>query len=170
MINQTDPISAAAIDRSAVMTSLWREHAPELIRFATVLVGPNDAGDVTTEAFLRCTRAFDRVQVDNPRSYLFRSVTNAAHDLARQRSRQQRRDSAAASLTSRTESVDDIDTTDAAVLAAVAALSVRQRSIVYLAYWEDMTERAIAEALDLHVGTVRRHLHRAHGHLRKVLR
>lgn len=32
---------------------LWRDHAVDLMRFATVLVGPGDAHDIAVEAFLR---------------------------------------------------------------------------------------------------------------------
>jgi RNA polymerase sigma factor (sigma-70 family) len=52
---------------------------------------------------------------------------------------------------------------------AVAGLSVAQRAVVFLAYWEDMTERDIAEWLQLSPGTVHRHLELARNHLRKVL-
>ena len=31
---------------------LWRSYADELLRFATVLVGPTDAHDIVVEAFL----------------------------------------------------------------------------------------------------------------------
>lgn len=62
------------------------------------------------------------------------------------------------------------DPPDPQIVRAVAGLSVRQRSVVYLACWEDMTEAEIARVLDAHLGTVRRHLHRAQTHLRKALR
>ena len=168
MIDEAAPTSTEV---SAAMTSLWRDFAPELTRFATVLVGPHDAGDITTEAFLRCTDQFGHSHVDNPRAYLFRAVTNAAHDLGRQRARRWSRDIAAAASipVAATDGNEPTDAVDPAVVSAVAELSVRQRSIVYLAYWEDMTEKSIAELLGLHPGTVRRHLHRAHTHLRKAL-
>jgi len=53
---------------------------------------------------------------------------------------------------------------------AVAELSLSQRSVVYFAYWEDRTEREIADTLGLSLGTVHRHLTRARTHLRKALR
>ena len=56
------------------------------------------------------------------------------------------------------------------VRAAVAHLTVEQRAVVYLAYWEDLPERAIAELLDLSPGTVHRTLQRARDRLREALR
>ncbi|HDH25070.1 MAG TPA: hypothetical protein ENH00_02605, partial [Actinobacteria bacterium] len=55
------------------------------------------------------------------------------------------------------------------VVAAIGGLSVRQRSVVYLAYWEDMTDQMIAEYLGIGSGSVRRHLGRARSKLREVL-
>lgn len=169
MIDEAAPTST---EPSSEVTLLWRDHASELTRFATVLVGPHDANDIIAEAFLRCTELFGHSRVENPRAYLFRSVTNAAHDLGRQRARRWSRDIAAAALAPVTviDGHEPADPVDSAVVDAVAGLSVRQRSIVYLAYWEDMTEKSIAELLGLHLGTVRRHLHRAQAHLRKALK
>ena len=41
----------------AIDVDLWNAHAAELMRFATVLVGPHDAADVVSDAFLGATRA-----------------------------------------------------------------------------------------------------------------
>lgn len=55
------------------------------------------------------------------------------------------------------------------LLRAVAALSVRQRSVLFLAYWQDMTEADIADTLGLTRSTVHRTLVRSRLALRKVL-
>jgi len=47
------------------------------------------------------------------------------------------------------------------VRSAIGALSPRQRAVVFLTYWEDLDERAVARRLDISVGSVRQHLHRA---------
>ncbi len=49
-------------------------------------------------------------------------------------------------------------------------MSLAQRSVVFLVYWEDRTERDTAEILGIAPGTVRRHLVRARIHLAKALR
>jgi RNA polymerase sigma-70 factor (ECF subfamily) len=57
------------------------------MRFATVLVGPVDAHDITVEAFLRAAPALDGDTVAMPRAYLMRAVANRANDLHRARER-----------------------------------------------------------------------------------
>src|SRR3954447_1455939 len=85
------------IDNSPPITAdtLWRLHAAELLRFATMLVGPADAGDIVADAMLRSERFILAGAVDQPRAYLFRSVTNQARDLRRARARRWARDLAA---------------------------------------------------------------------------
>ncbi len=134
--------------RSVDDESLWTAHAADLVRYATLLVGPNEAADVVSMAFIKVTSR--TAAVANARAYLFRTVTNCAlHAVLPTLGRQ-------------TES--DLD-----VRSAVAALSVRQRAVVYFAYWEDLDEHGIAEVLGISAGSVRRHLARARVHLRKAL-
>ena len=68
----------------------WREHAPQLTRFATMLVGPDDASDLVSAVFLRCAERLDRV--DDERGYLIRALTNAAIDQHRRTRRRQARE------------------------------------------------------------------------------
>jgi RNA polymerase sigma factor (sigma-70 family) len=48
-------------------------------------------------------------------------------------------------------------------------LSLRQRAVVVLAYWADLTPDDIADRLGISEGAVRRHLARARARLRAVL-
>jgi RNA polymerase sigma factor (sigma-70 family) len=143
--------------------SVWRAHGTELVVYARVLVGRDDAHDVAVTAFLR-TSAVGWANVRDPRSYLYRAVTNQAKNHRRQRQRQRRRDMAA---------VPDVAWAVPEPLpevrAAVQRLSVQQRAIVYLCYWRDLTEADIAALLGLAPSTVHRHLERARDNLRKVL-
>lgn len=143
---------------------LWRAHADELLRFATVLAGPHDAYDIVADAFLRAAPFATQPSVSNPRAYLFRAVANQACDERRRRQRRWQRDLAAVGPAVTAAPDDHSD-----VRRAVAALSVEQRAVVYLAYWADMTVRAIAEVLDVSPGTVHRTLERARATLRRSL-
>lgn len=156
-MTEIDDVSSTATE------VLWRQHADELLRFATVLVGPSEANDIVSDAFLRCAPALVDL-VENQRAYLYRAVSNRAHDLRRTRRRRWARDLAAILPTTSTSPDPLMD-----VRRAVAALSVAQRAVVYLVYWEDRTEMAAAEILQVSPGTVRRHLTRARAHLRKAL-
>lgn len=151
--------------RRATTDELWLELHPPLRRFCAVVVGPSDADDLAAETFLRCQHRLLAGDVGNPQSYLFSSAVRLAHNQQRTRDRDLRRATRVAS------SVIDRESPEVGyVRDAVRALSPRQRAVLYLAYWEDQTESQIAETLGLHLGTVRRHLHRAHQHLRKALR
>ena len=152
-------------DRTSLYERLWRHHAIELVRFGTLLVGPTDAHDIVSSAFLRVSRQLAGDAIIEPRAYLFRAVANEAHDLQRRNVRRWQRDLRAVAATTAPALDSHLD-----VRRAVAELSLRQRSIVYLAYWEDMTERQIADFLDLSPSSVQRHLTRARAHLRKALR
>lgn len=153
----------------------YEKWADELVRFATVLVGPADAADVVADAFvglLDNEPAWSRVE--RPRSYLFGVIANRAkmrhRTIGRRRNREQRYEATVAPA-----NVDDgeivvevlTDMSDAARL--LDGLSTQQRAVVYLAYWEDWTAAQIAEHLDVLDGTVRRQLARARSKLREEL-
>ncbi|MFI8006984.1 SigE family RNA polymerase sigma factor [Streptomyces sp. NPDC086010] len=54
------------------------------------------------------------------------------------------------------ESVED----SAVLMQALSSLSARQRAVMVLRYWEDMSEQQIAAALNCSVGTVKTHARR----------
>ena len=145
------------------ITQLWRSHSTELLRYATLLVGPHDANDLVAGAFAKIGPS-SLGQIMNPRAYLFRVVANLAFDQRRSQKRRQVRDLHALLPTSGGAMDSQLD-----VRRAVAALSVQQRAVVYFAYWEDLDAPAIAEILDIAPGTVRRHLANARHRLRKEL-
>lgn len=142
---------------------LYEQHAPELVRFATAIAGPTDAADIVSAAFVHVLGSPSWPHVTNRRAYLFRAVLNEARAQHRSDSRRRVREQRA----SVHERVDD--TTDAEVLGPLTALSVRQRAVVVLTYWQDMDQQAIAETLGITRGSVARHLDRAHARLRELM-
>src|SRR5664280_2890802 len=62
---------------------IYRKHADDLTRFATGLVGPDQAADVVSEAVLSCLRSSQWRSVANKRAYLYRSVVNKSTELHR---------------------------------------------------------------------------------------
>ena len=69
---------------------LWRRHAAELLRYATLLTGAADADDIVSAVFLRATASGRHP--DNMRAYLFRAVLNEALDQRRSSRRRRLRD------------------------------------------------------------------------------
>jgi RNA polymerase sigma factor (sigma-70 family) len=150
--------------RELGQAELWDRHAAELVRYATLLVGPNDAADVVSITFAKFQQYGHRV-VEHERAYLFRAVTNTALDQMRSQQRRQVRD-----LHAVLPAVSPPHESQLDIRRAVAALSVQQRSVVYFTYWEDLDATQIGALLDISPDTVRRHLARARAHLRKALR
>lgn len=58
---------------------------------------------------------------------------------------------------------------DVDVLAAVDRLSVQQRAVVVLTYWEDLRASEVGARLGISEGSVKRHLNRARSRLREYL-
>jgi RNA polymerase sigma factor (sigma-70 family) len=152
-------------DRSATPEALWESHYVPLRHFCAGVVGPSDAEDLATDTFLRCLSQITSGSVRNPRSYLYRSAANAANNGRRATSRERQRQLQAVAPAPPPHDEPNLGH----VRDAICQLSTRQRAVLYLAYWEDQTEVAIAETLGVHVGTVRRHLQRAHQSLRRSL-
>lgn len=143
---------------------VYADHAVALVRFATVLVGPVDAQDVVSSAVLRSLGSPGWRQVENHRGYLHQAVANEARNLYRSDGRRRKGEVEMSGhpVVSLPEFRPDVQQ-------AVERLSVRQRAVVYLTYWEDMTNQMTADYLGISAGSVRRHLARAKTHLRSEL-
>jgi RNA polymerase sigma factor (sigma-70 family) len=142
----------------------YRKHADELIRFATFLVGPADAADVVSTAVLRTFESSAWAGARNKRAYLFQAVLNEVRMAHRGAVRRRGREL-------RAERPERFDAPEPRpdVLEAVASLSTRQRAVIVLTYWDDLTPKAVAELLGISEGAVRIHLARGRRRLRKVL-
>jgi RNA polymerase sigma-70 factor (ECF subfamily) len=148
------------------LESAYRRHSLELIRYATVMVGPDDATDIVTDAMVHVfDRDIDLSSVVSLRAFLFRAVHNRAIDHQRSKARRWRRE--ASFQPHRDDSLAHPLAADAR--AALAVLSVQQRTVVFLTYWGDQTPADIAGVLMVSEGTVRKQLARARARLREVL-
>jgi RNA polymerase sigma factor (sigma-70 family) len=147
-------------------TEVYQDHAVELTRYATVLVGPDDAPDIVTDAVLDAFAAPNWRNVEHRRAYLFRSVLNHANSFHRSTSRRRRRDHLAV-VRAPSTAFDPEPSVDAQH--ALRTLSPQQRAVIYLSYWEDQTASDIAALLDISEGSVRKQLARARVQLRRVM-
>ncbi len=148
----------------AADSELYRKHADELTRFATGLVGPSDAADVVSAAVLTCLNTATWPRVTDKRSYLYRSVYHQAAEFHRASHRRRAREE----RTAQAESIEPPDVRPE-VLAAVSSLSVKQRAVVVLTYWDDLNTASIAALLKISEGSVKRHLARGRSRLKEVL-
>jgi RNA polymerase sigma-70 factor (ECF subfamily) len=140
----------------------------DLIRYATVLVGPTDAQDVVSDAVLNVFASVkDWSAIANQRGYLFRAVLNQATSHQRSSGRRRRREQRASEGARRDAPAPDAASIDAH--RALTQLSPQQRAVVFLTYWEDLTPPQIANLLDIGEGSVKKQLARAREQLRRIL-
>jgi RNA polymerase sigma-70 factor (sigma-E family) len=162
------PASVVHGSRSS-LGELYVAYADSAKRLAYLLTGDKDlAEDITQDAFvklagrlggLRDPYAFD--------SYLRRTVVNLSRSHFR-RLRVERMFLRRAELTGKPETADTSDVVEAdALWSEVQRLPYRQRCAIVLRYYEDLSERQSAEALDCSVGAVKALTNRAMEHLRK---
>lgn len=148
----TVPTATEAID------DLYRAHGVGLIRFALMLTGDQaTAEDVVQEAFLGLYRNWSRVEAGDPLPYLRTAVLNGARSAPRSRRRNLARVLRSAQHDPPVWSAEAAAMEHAdrrAVLAAVAALPRRQREVLALRYYLDLSEQEIATLLGVARGTV----------------
>ena len=144
----------------------YRRHSAELVRYATVLVGPADAADVVSDAVLAAFTSPTWADVANRRAYLYRAVLHHSMSFHRGSSRRRRREQV---VVARDRPVAEPEPHSIDAHRALAALSEQQRAVTYLTYWEDLPPDRIAELLGVAEGTVRKQLARARDHLRRIL-
>jgi RNA polymerase sigma-70 factor (sigma-E family) len=137
------------------------ERYPSLCRTAYLLTGSHHtAEDVVQSALTKAFVHWGRVQrADRPEAYVRRMVVNEVASLRRRR-------------WSREAVVEDTDRLRSAVLqvgpedgvvdrrdmaAALASLTLRQRSVLVLRYYDGLSEAEIAEVLGIRPGSVKGH-------------
>jgi RNA polymerase sigma-70 factor (sigma-E family) len=163
-----DELAADVIDSddgeefSAFATSRW----PGLVRLAYGLTADRwMAEDLAQTTLARAYVAWRRVRrADDPDAYLCRIMINTAHRrFRRRRVIEQPGDPPDTPVDGPADLVGE----RAALLAALRLLPDRQRAVVVLRYWADLTDTQIAAALGCSPGTVRSQLSRALGKLRE---
>ena len=144
---------------SVDLASVYRTHRLGLLRMAVLLVDDRaTAEDVVQDAFLSFQRSVDRLRdPDAALAYLRVCVANAARSAIRRRQVARRHLHRSAVVTD--EPPADTELMLAAehqeVLKALRRLPDRQREVLILRYWSDLSEAQIAETLGISKGTVK---------------
>jgi RNA polymerase sigma-70 factor (sigma-E family) len=136
------------------------ESSDPLLRTAYLIVWDlSEAEDLVQECLLTVARRWPRVRrMQHPRAYARRVLVNLALDGRRRRARRQQELEAPPSAWERRS---DEDGTLAGVevrrdlVDALATLPPRQRAVLVLRYFEDLTEAQVASVLGCSVGTVK---------------
>jgi RNA polymerase sigma-70 factor (sigma-E family) len=164
-------MSTASEGADEAVARLYAEHWTGLVRLGALLLrDPAAAEEVTQDAFVALHRRWDSLRdQDRALAYLRRSVVNGC------RSVQRRRAVAGRFVADREREVDSAESTvvagarRAAVLAALAGLPRRQREVLVLRHWLDLSEADIAATLRISRGSVKTHSSRGLTALRTTL-
>lgn len=146
--------------------SAWFEREyRRLVRFATAICGSVYlAEDLVQDAYIRA-RAAGASPSKNIDSYVRQTIVN----LSRSRHRRRVSEEHALARHGRADEAARIPERDEAVWAAIARLPARQRAVLALRYYEDLTEVATAALLGISVGNVKKASSRGVTRLRSVL-
>jgi len=142
------------------LAGLYEEQWPSMVRLAKLLVGSDAAAeDVVQDAFLSVSAKLDGLE--NPAGYLRTAVVNRAKGWHRRAAVAERHLPDPPRVTGDPE----IDET----WAVLGRLPYRQRAVLVLRFYEDMSEADLATVLACRPGTVKSATHRALARMREEL-
>jgi len=146
----------------AYMAARW----PVLVRTAFLLTGDRFlAEDLAQTALTRVYASWRRVRrADDVDAYVRRVLVNA--NTGRFRKRRVAEHLVAVPLDGRSHTPHEPIAQRSALMAALAELPARQRAVVVLRYWEDLSERDVASVMGCSVGTVKSQASKALARLR----
>lgn len=153
------------------LVALYRAHHRDLVRLATLLVDDQgSAEEAVQDAYVALARR-GAAGVDDPGAYLRTAVLNNARSALRKR-RVRRRHLRSVERDRSAPGADQavlLDDDARRVLAALDQLSERQREVLVLRYWADLSEAEIAASLGISAGSVKTHAHRGTAALAQIL-
>jgi RNA polymerase sigma-70 factor (sigma-E family) len=151
-------------ERLTQLGAWFHAESPSLLRFAYFVSGDSGtAEDLVQDAFVRLYRSSGRVGDATFKAYARKTILN----LARSGFVRSARERHAFEAPSHVEPAD-VGARDE-MWAALKTLSPKQRAVVALRYYEDMSESEVAGVLEMSVGSVKKHTDRAMAKLRAQL-
>ncbi|MEU1598702.1 SigE family RNA polymerase sigma factor [Streptomyces sp. NPDC005708] len=153
------PLAIVAVaPRRPGIVELYHHRRLDLVRLAVLLVDDlPTAEDVVQDAFAALLRRYgDQLAgVDDPAAYLRTSVVNAARSVLRRRRTARAHVPEQEGHAPPAEEYVLLHEEHQEVLDALGRLTRRQREVLVLRYWSDLTEAQIADTLGLSRGTVK---------------
>lgn len=150
------------------LEALYLRHGPQSLKLAFLLTGDKEAAeDIAQEAFVRAARRLTGLRNAEAFGwYLRRTVVNMSNSYLRRLrvERAYHRRLVGSSAPGRVTLPDVV--TREVVREAIESLPPRQRAVVVLRYYQDLTDSQIAAVLGWPVGSVKSALHRAVAALR----
>jgi RNA polymerase sigma factor (sigma-70 family) len=172
---------ASSLAEPTMFAEIFDRHYGELYRYLRRQPGADIAADLAAETFVVAfaRRGSYRTACGDARPWLY----GIAHNLLRRHQRQQRRqlaayarhgadpvaDAGALAEFSMADDRADAAAASARLAGSLARIADRDREVLMLFGWADMSYAEVAEALGIPVGTVRSRLNRARRQLRPLL-
>ncbi len=159
----------------AVMKDLYEEHGPSVYSFAKKAIGPEKARDLTQEVFLSAWRARTSFNPDKGSlgGWLMGITKNRLIDSYRKAGRRVDEAELSEPVQQRAAGEDHHQfglLADRMVLiAALNTLPDRQRQVLTMAFWGDLTQQQISDEVGLPLGTVKSDMRRGLIRLRTEL-
>ena len=163
--------SRAGWDADRAVTALYRTHYRSLVGLAVLLVRDiATAEDLVQDSFVAMHSAWPRLaDSDLALSYLRQSVVNRSRTVLRHRMVVDRNVPKPAPDMPGGEQEDIRKLERSALISALRTLPARQREVLVLRYYGDLSEAQIASAMGISRGAVKSHAARAMSSLRAVL-
>lgn len=137
----------AEVGAASNFDEFYAERWPYAFRLAALMTrDPESGADIAQDVFANMARRW--ATIERPDAYLQRSLTNASSNWRRNRRTAARKLHLLAAPVGHEVPVDGLAD-------AVARLPFRQRAVVVLRYYADLSESEIAHALDCRPGTVK---------------
>ena len=152
-------------DADAAVEHLYAAHYVRLVRLAVLLVRDVEtAEEVVQDSFVAMHgRWRSLTEPDKALAYLRRTVVNRARSVLRHRGVRARHEAGTGSVARHQPGADEnalVDERRTAVLDALRRLPDRQREVLALRYYLELTEAEIADALGISRGAVKSHASR----------
>lgn len=152
------------------ISQLYESHWTGVVRLCWLLLHDQQAAeDVAQDAYIATYRNWDRLREEEAAvAYLRRCAVNGARSVLRHLVVVRREIQAEAGRADAAGRLTSPSSDEAALLrldgdqlmAALATLPDRQREVIVLRYYSDLSEAQIAEALDISPGSVKTHAYR----------
>jgi RNA polymerase sigma-70 factor (ECF subfamily) len=158
---------AERADGPGELEALYSTHAAALTR-ALHAAGYPDASDAVQEAFVQAVVHWRKVsRYDDPVAWIRRVAINRGHNRRRAHRRQEALTERIATATAPVPA--SAGEPDEELAALVAALPPRQRLVLSLFYFAELSVAEVADAMELSAGAVKYHLHAARSSLARSL-
>ena len=163
---------AASSPAPPAINELYHSRRLSLVRLAVLMVDDlPTAEDIVQDVFTALYRRHgpDLRTVTDPHAYLVAGVTNAARSALRRRRTARTHVPEPPASVPAAEDEALLGESDREMLGALRGLTARQRQVLVLRYWSELSEEEIAEAMRVSRGTVKSTAHRALAILRERL-